>query len=57
MKFNEKRSDAGNGDSSCLVINNADNPEDMIDKLILPSLDFNSIEPEFPISLSEAVSF
>lgn len=43
----EKRSDVGNGDTSCLVINNADNPEDMIDELILQSLDFNTTEPEF----------
>ncbi len=38
----EKRSDVGNGDSSCLVINNADNPADKIDELILKPLDFSS---------------
>ncbi len=43
----EKRSDVGNGDSSCLVINNADNPEDMIDELIVNPLDFESVEPEY----------
>ncbi len=43
----KKRSDVGNGDSSCLVINNADNPEDMVDELIITPLDFESIEPEF----------
>ncbi len=42
--FWEKRADVGNGDSSCLVINNADNPEDLVDELILQPLDFNSPE-------------
>lgn len=43
----EKRSDVGNGDRSCLVINNADNPEDMVDELIIQPLDFMTTEPEF----------
>ncbi|WBX73008.1 PKD domain-containing protein [Tenacibaculum pacificus] len=37
----EKRSDAGNGDSSCLVINNADSPTDKVDELILKPFDFS----------------
>ena len=39
----EKRSDAGKGDLSCLVINNADNPTGKIDELILKSLDFSAV--------------
>lgn len=38
----EKRSDAGKGDLSCMIINNADNPAGMIDELILKTLDFSS---------------
>ncbi|WBX75001.1 PKD domain-containing protein [Tenacibaculum ovolyticum] len=38
----EKRSDAGNGDTSCLVINNADNPTDKVDELILKPFDFSN---------------
>ncbi|MCD8439645.1 PKD domain-containing protein [Tenacibaculum finnmarkense] len=38
----EKRTDAGNGDSSCMIINNADNPTDKIDELIINPLDFSS---------------
>ncbi|WCC45366.1 hypothetical protein PJW08_04370 [Tenacibaculum finnmarkense] len=32
----------GNGDSSCMIINNADNPTDKIDELIINPLDFSS---------------
>ncbi|MCG8891181.1 PKD domain-containing protein, partial [Tenacibaculum finnmarkense] len=37
----EKRTDAGNGDSSCIVINNADNPANKVDELILRPFDFS----------------
>ncbi|CAM1335026.1 PKD domain-containing protein [Tenacibaculum aestuariivivum] len=40
--FWEKRSDAGNGDNSCIIINNADNLEDKIDELIISPLDFSA---------------
>lgn len=38
----EKRSDVGKGDLSCLIINNADNPNGKIDELILKSFDFST---------------
>ncbi len=43
----EKRSDAGKGDLSCLVINNADNPTGKIDELILKAMDFSSSATPF----------
>ncbi|KLT71324.1 PKD domain-containing protein [Flavobacterium sp. ABG] len=43
----EKRSDAGKGDLSCLVINNADNPTGLIDELILKAMDFSSSATPF----------
>ncbi|WP_294965583.1 PKD domain-containing protein [uncultured Flavobacterium sp.] len=43
----EKRSDAGKGDLSCLVINNADNPADLVDELILKPFDFSAASSPF----------
>ncbi|CAL2082749.1 PKD domain-containing protein [Tenacibaculum sp. 190524A02b] len=40
----EKRTDVGNGDTSCLVINNADNEKDKVDELILKPFDFSGGE-------------
>ncbi|MCV9934444.1 PKD domain-containing protein [Flavobacterium sp. LS1R47] len=40
----EKRTDVGKGDSSCLVINNADAPTGMVDELILKSMDFTTAD-------------
>ncbi|SNB27422.1 Protein of unknown function precursor containing PKD domains and a C-terminal secretion signal [Flavobacterium psychrophilum] len=36
----EKRSDVGKGDLSCLVINNADNPTNLTDEIILKPINF-----------------
>lgn len=52
----EKRSDAGNGDSSCLVINNADSPTGKVDELILKPFDFSAIgdkKMEFDIAYTK----
>ncbi|PIF30513.1 putative secreted protein (Por secretion system target) [Flavobacterium sp. 9] len=38
----EKRSDAGKGDLSCMIINNADNPTGLVDELILKAMDFST---------------
>jgi PKD repeat protein len=43
----EKRSDAGKGDLSCMIINNADNPTGKVDELILKSLDFSATTAPF----------
>ncbi len=38
----EKRSDVGNGDLSSMVINNADNPLNLVDEIILKPFNFSS---------------
>ncbi|WP_300976804.1 PKD domain-containing protein [Flavobacterium sp.] len=43
----EKRTDSGRGDKSCMVINNADNPMDMIDEIVLKSVDFTNVTTPF----------